>query len=203
MIVIFSYNRPDMLMTMLMELAGNDIIVIDDGSDYDASEHAKHCTYYRTRHKGKPFFWTQWRLAFELCQDCEDDSFLFLPDDLSAINMDGIETLRRETEAKYERYCLNIISVGDDKGWTPAGYVDGAFITNRATLSSLEWRIDPVDVRRFAGNNISSGVGQQLSERLFCLCIPMLLPKRNYARHGDHESMMHPIERRKNPLVTI
>lgn len=193
MIFITSYNRPEMLLNLLKELRGERVTVIDDGSTYLPYPHIEYCDYYRTKHKGKVGFWSQWDFMFQLALETDDQEFIFLPDDIRNLRLE-------ELRADYKGGCLNVLNVGADRGWTKKGYVDCAFICDRSVLDALKWQVYEVDIRRFLRRHISSGVGQQLSKRLVDLGIPMYLGK-NYASHGDHKSQMHLLERKFNPLV--
>ena len=185
-------------------------VVIDDGSDYKALPFLDKCDYYRFRHKGKEGFWMQWQYAFDIARDSDADWFFFAPDDIYNVNMDEIKRLTQSEEP----FAFNYLNVGWNRNWTPipkmeavwfdgyrVGYVDGAFVTNRKTLEMLDFKIEPVDPLRFSIPNISSGVGQYLSLRLARLGVPMWMPTKSLAYHGDHESEMHPIERKLNPLI--
>jgi len=194
MIFITSYDRPKMLLRLLKELQGEKVVVIDDGSSYDPDEHLEYCEYYRVSHKGKSGFWVNWNFMLELAKESNDNEFIFLPDDIYDFD---IQRLRKD----YTEGALNVLDVGADRGWAPKGYVDCGFICDRKVLEALQWRLEPVHINRFDNPNISSGVGQQMSFRLWMKGIPMYL-NGNYAKHGTHESKMHKEERLKNPLCT-
>lgn len=195
MIFITSYDRPRMLLRLLKELEGEKIIVVDDGSAYDPTEHLNYCDYYRVSHKGREGFWVNWNLMLEIAKGTDDNEFIFLQDDLYDVEL---EKLRSD----HTKGCLNVLDVGPDRGWTTRGYVDCQFICNRYVLESLGWELAPVPVTRFNIPNISSGVGQQISFRLWMKGIPMIL-NGNYAHHGNHESKMHPSIRKIQPLCTM
>jgi glycosyltransferase involved in cell wall biosynthesis len=193
MIFITAYDRPKMLLRLLKELKGERIRVIDDGSKYNPDEHLKYCDYYRVSHKGKEGFWVNWNFMLELAKESTDTEFIFLPDDIHAFDIDR---MRKD----YTKGCLNVLDVGLDRGWTPKGYVDCGFMCDRSVLEALEWKLEPIPIQRFNNPYISSGVGQQMSFRLWMKGIPMFL-NGNYAQHGNHESKMHKEERLRNPLV--
>lgn len=212
MIVIFSYNRPKMLLSLLRELKGN-VIVMDDGSDFDPDPFLDYCDFYRSSHRGREGYWRQWRDALEICEE-SGDWFLFLSDDLQNVNLSEI---KRITKSIKGNYAFNVLNVGADRGWTgikwaekkiagvdcyKMGYVDGAFACNRGALESIGFYMEPVDTLRFRNPYISSGVGQQLSNRFALKGIPMYLPKKSLCYHGNHESKMNPEERKRNPLVS-
>jgi len=183
-------------MRLLKELDGN-VIVIDDGSDYDPTPHQEHCTYYRFEHHGKERFWELWLHMLAFAKESKADEFLFLQDDVYNVDLEGLNKI--ETP---DKYALNLMDMGPDRGWSPVGYVDCIFKTNRKTLDAIGWGFEPVNEYRWVWNpHLSSGVGQKLSEAFYRNQIPMILPDRNYASHGDGESKMHPEERRTNPLI--
>lgn len=197
MILITTYKRSKLLLRLLKELQGEQIICIDDGSDYDPSEHLQYCDYYRTPHRGKQEFWKQWQIMFDIAQESEDDEFIFLQDDLYNVDLEGL----RQVETP-DKYALNVMDIGPDRGWSPTGYVDCQFKTNRQTLDAIGWFIKPVDKIRWEFRpQMSSGVGQWLSTQFYRNNIPMILPDQNYASHGDAESKMHTDLRKEEPLI--
>jgi hypothetical protein len=207
MIFISSYNRPKMLMDLLIALDGEDITVIDDGSDYNFKLHARRCNYIRTKHRGKRGYWITFLLMFNIARDLTDcNEYIFIPDDITDFD---INRLRADAGNQGNGfYAINILNIdrGTPSNWgvpIEHGYIDCAFYTNRRTLQKLQFKILPVPERRFKDNpNISSGVGRQLTRRMFRLGIKMIVPERSYARHGDHPSVMNPSERLINPQIT-
>lgn len=184
-----------MLLRLLKELKGESVTVIDDGSEYDPSEHLNYCEYYRLSHHGKEGFWVNWNFMLGLAKESNDREFIFLPDDIHDFEIDR---MRKD----YKGGALNVLDVGADRGWTPKGYVDCGFMCDRKVLSALKWELDPIPITRFNIPNISSGVGQQMSFKLWMKGIPMIL-NGNYAHHGNHESKMHPSIRKIQPLCTM
>lgn len=210
MIIIFTYKRYERLKSLIESLPGERIVVIDDGSDYDPS--GLKCEYCRYTHQGKEGFWQLWNEALKLATD---EWVLFLQDDVTDVQLDEIKRITKDLDY----YAFNIMNRGPDRGWTtvPTGeveiagvecekvrYADCIFATNKKTLDKIGRYMDPISPTRFIINpRISSGVGQQLSQRFAKLNIPMYMPKKSLAYHGDHESIMHPLERKLNPLVSI
>lgn len=213
MIVIFSYNRYEWLLDMLRDLEDEEVVVIDDGSDFDVEPLRRYCDFYRFPHVGKPGFWRLWDAALKVCYSRRDDYFLFLQDDVKDIRLD---TIKQATEG-LDLFAFNIMRRGSDRGWVQKAwfevelnglpcydmsYVDCIFSTNRKSLNKVGWYMDGIGSRRFLRPTISSGVGQQLSRRLHGAGIPMYMPEKSLAYHGAHESKMHPVERKNNPLVS-
>lgn len=197
MIFITTYQRPQKLLRILKELQGEEICVIDDGSEYDPTPIYDYGDYIRTKHRGKQGFWKQWQLMFDIAMQSKDEEFIFLQDDIYNVDLEGLRAV--ETP---EKYALNLMDVGPDRGWSPVGYVDCIFMTNRKTLEAINWVMPPVPPTRWQFNpHLSSGVGHRLSQAFYRNNIPMILPEQNYASHGETESKMHPELRPKEPLI--
>lgn len=209
--VVFSYKRPDLLLSLLKELDGN-IHVIDDGSMYSYTEHKKYCNYHRLKHKGKQFWWKNWNYAFKLCKKSDSEHFLFCPDDWASYDIQRIKWL--QNQFKDNPYAFNIANHGVSQQWTPlkawqttikdfdafrVGFVDCCFSTNRSALEKLDWTMEPISQTRFRDPNISSGVGRQLSERFLKAGVPMLKPVKSLCKKHHVESKMNKQERKNNP----
>jgi hypothetical protein len=207
MIFIFSYNREQMLRQVLTDIQGEAFVVLDDGSDFETDNMVKF------PHEGKAGFWKKWKHAFEMAEKSDDELFILMPDDFERLQMGDILMLHEQH--KHEPYVYNIINDGRDSSWMPftaiqtnehtiqVGFTDCGFFCNREALKRLEFRIDPISPQRFKQKkNISSGVGQQLTNRFTRHGVKMFKPVRSLAYHGDHESMMHPEERKLNPLIS-
>jgi hypothetical protein len=207
MIFVFSYNREQMLRQMLTDIKGEAFVVLDDGSDFETENMVKF------PHEGKVGFWKKWKYAFEMAEKSDDELFIFIGDDFQNVQLGDILMLHEQH--KHEPYVYNIINDGRDSSWMPftavqtnehtiqVGFTDCGFFCNREALKRLEFRIDPISPQRFKQKkNISSGVGQQLTNRFTRHEVKMFKPVRSLAFHGDHESKMHPEERKLNPLIS-
>lgn len=219
--VVLSCDRPNMLMNTLLELNGNvdTVIVIDDCSNYDYKEHANLCQYIRTNERyGKRNHYKMWRKSFDIIRNLpKHDLYLFIPDDFSNIQIKKIITIH--SELNYSAYAHNIIFDGRTMCWNNKSaftqvinkkkyqrcfYVDCGFFCNYETLKKLQFKIDAVPIDWFTNEEISSGVGYQLTNRMNQLNINIYLPFPNYslAFHGAHDSKMHYNLRSKNPLIS-
>jgi len=196
-----------MLRQVLTDINGEAFLVLDDGSDFECEN------MVMFPHEGKAGFWKKWKYAFDLAQTLDDELFIFIPDDFTGLQLGDILMLHEQH--KHEPYAYNIINDGRDSCWMPfkavqtnehtiqVGFVDCGFFCNREALKALEFRIDPIDANRFKlKKNISSGVGQQLTNRFTRRGVKMFKPVKSLAYHGDHESLMHPEERKLNPLIS-
>lgn len=213
LVIIFSYNRSAPLLKTLKELHGHyPIVVIDDGSEYDYSEHEKYCNYIRCPHTGKHNFWLKWNMAFKICESSEYSRFVFLPDDWK--NYD-IERINSTFDLFGDEFACNVGNVGWEISWTPirkeisdvdgffrVGWCDQGTITTRTVLEKLKFDVYPIKESHFETNG-SSGTGKQISTRLYNLGIPMYMPDKSMAKDQDVESQMHKQERETNPLKLL
>ena len=210
MIVIFSYNRPEML-NKVIDQCPERPVVIDDGSDFDPLTFAKKSDFYRLNHKGRRGFWANWDYALKICQASDDNYFTFLADDFLNVQWDVLETFKRD-----KPFAYNLLNDGRTAQFIrfnaqPAtfmgrpslrvGFVDCGYHCNRSALDVLEYKMPPPDPDRFDNPDASSGVGLYQSTQFFINMVPMYVPKVSIVDHGNHESKMHPELRRKQPLT--
>jgi glycosyltransferase involved in cell wall biosynthesis len=82
-------------------------------------------------------------------------------------------------------------------------WVDMDFFVENRFFKELSHRILPISESRWRNNpNLSSGVGQQISERLYKKGWNMYLTAQSLVKHDHHESLMNPEERRVVTLQT-
>jgi hypothetical protein len=194
-----------------------EVVVLDDNSSFDMNPYLEYADFFRSDKKlGKRGYWLQWRTSFEIAQESEDDLYIFMPDDFERLDYDKIKQIHNNLKSR--AYSCNIINDGreecfrrfepidltiDGIDFKQIGFNDGGFFCNRATLEILKFRFDEISPARFVGDTaISSGIGQQLTTRMRNNGIFMLLPVKSLAYHGEHKSIMHPIERIKHPLIS-
>lgn len=205
MIYVFSYQREEMLDHVLKDIQGEDHLIIDDGSDFERPNMIKFT------HGGKRMFWERWNYALRHAKRCEDELFIFMPNDF--LNID-LETIRKyHEELKDNPYVFNIINDGRAEQWIRfkaidkgdkirVGFTDCGFFCNRKTLDLIGYHMERVSDKWFRRAG-SSGVGHQLTKRLHNHGVPIYKPLKSLAYHGDHPSTMHENERLKNPLISI
>lgn len=210
---IFSYNRPEMLAGVYSHLRSFDLCptIYDDGSDFDlVLPNLK-----IDKHRGKEGFWFTWNKCLVDAEATDADIYLFMPDDFENINIPEIKEIH--TQLKHRPYAHNIINDGrNDKCWTNiratkqgdnryrVGWVDCGFFCNREALEEIGFYMARPPRGWFARREgISSGVGMMLTHRLNEARVACYRPIRSLAEHGEHESMMHPEERKKNKLKSL
>lgn len=84
-----------------------------------------------------------------------------------------------------------------------AQWVDMDFMCTRKMFNVLHFKIDPQNDKRWENNpNMSSGVGRNISLRLYRKRYNLYLTTESLVIHDHHDSKMNPDERNNNPLVT-
>lgn len=222
-ISIKSYERQEMLVSLIEEIEifikknkSHNVFyhIIDDCSKFSKQFVKSNKIIQTPKNYGKKLHWKVWDMDFDILgRKKEIDLFIFLPSDVSKVNFN--EIIKQAESLKDEEYFFNIINDGRQQCWnriqpeivnqvySKVGFTDCCFFTNRKTLDRFGFFILEVDPERFKLNkNISSGVGEQFTRRLYREKINIFHPHNSFAFHGDHESIMHKEERKKNPLIS-
>ena len=220
LVIIFSYNREEMLSELMLNLSGfYEVIVIDDGSaftEHGITDFGKHSTVklIRTPHEGKRGFWKKWVMARQLALGSNHDNFLFIPDDISKLDLDTIEAVNSQGWDEH-LYAINVINCGRENCWGhwhtgqedieingktffEVGFSDCGILTNRHTMQYVD--IDQVPEKWFSRPDKSSGVGYNMTNTMRAVGVKMMMVKEGLCYHGDHESQMHGEFRKQVPL---
>lgn len=199
-----------MLRRLIDEVKDYDYYVIDDGSDYNINFVPPE-RLSALPHLGKNFFYLLYNLGIKIALKSKHDDFLFLPDDVCNLDFERIKDLHQRF--KNDKYLINSINDGRDSCWVycnysapnhkdlkHVGFYDCGGLMNRKTLEGFT--LNPPN-KLFLQPSSSSSVGYQFTTYFNKLKTPMYTVKKSLCFHGDHESKMHPIERKKNPLISI
>lgn len=224
-VVITTYNREQMLKLLLEDIEKqrgvNKILVLifNDGSKkkYELKKYANidiGYIHYRNNY-GKYRYWELINNTFAYCKNTNSKYFIYLPDDIrlkkgffkksislqETINK-GVLSLLLDKERIKRTNWTNILAIDmGDKYLTQ--WCDMCFICNKSFFETLEYKIISINMSRWGQNKLlSSGVGQQISMRLFDKLFPMYHVKETLVTHDDHESVMNKTERKKNKLLT-
>jgi len=201
---ILTYNREELLKLTNESFTdyGLTPIILNDGSNYNIN-----LPNVRTHiHRGKEEFYKTWVEIFEECKEVEADIYLFAPDDFINIDFKRIEEIAKSFD---KPYVYNLINDGRNGMWTGiqpynvnedtimCGMVDCGFFCNREALEAINFTFDkPI------ANQYSSGVGSALSNAFLRSRVVMYKPVSSLAWHGNHDSVMHYEERKRNPLIS-
>jgi len=223
-IVITTYNRPDMLYKLLdnIELEKKDykvkVFVFNDGSskkynlnEFDVTE----IKMYPNR--GKKKYWEIIDTTFRVLKSISSNYFIYLPDDIT-LCPNFFSELKETYESIIDNRMICLSFLVDNRvtkqnwgshppinynNYIKTGWNDLCFISKKTFFNILNFRIDEIPSNRWDVNkNLSSGVGQQITERLNRLNYNMYHTKKSLVNHRDHISVMNPKERLKNKLIT-
>lgn len=208
-------DRKEMLKSIVDSIDENDhhYMVFDDGSTVDLNDILNENKIIQFEHRGKREYYKTWQDMFTHIKYRDKyDGYVFIPNDFTEIDFNRITKYLSDFNGR--PFAFNLVNDGRTKMWVNkpltkinndlslVGFTDCGFFTNYETIRMLNFQIDKINPRRFEDPNMSSGVGQQLSNRLDKLKIPIYLPTYSICKHGDHKSSMHPNERISNPLIS-
>ncbi len=225
-VAITTYNRPKELEALISDVARElkgtsyHVRVYDDASDervyvpYD-------CVYY-SKNNGKQGYWRIMNAVFRDAQEWNFKYFFFLQDDCrlskgffdhAIQEFEAIEDPNKATmctftpESIYDRVMWSTNKAQDivfsGSKFIKCNYVDCIFMCPRTTLQMLSFKMDMVPPARFSNNNISSGVGQQITARLIRLRKTMYCAWSSLVISHSNDSKMNKEERKKNPLTPL
>jgi len=209
LINITSYNRKEMLVNLINQLYGFDIIVWDDNSNFDMS--GNFIFHKFDINHGKKLAWVKFQKIFKLMPK-EYDYYIFLPDDSVLIDnfvnkavelWNGIQDnnkicLSFSTKERISKSCFTAKEPIDKGNVVLTQWNDLCFISGREFIDKVV--IDPVDPKRWDENeNLSSGVGSKISH-FFYKYYNLYHAKEEMVKHVGLKSLMNPAEREINPL---
>jgi len=224
---INSYNRYEMLNDLIEQINLNTkykiLINIFDDCSQDKELYAKiankfhNVVLYRfSENHGKNKYWEIYDTIFKICKNINAKYFIFLPDDVSLKN----NFIKKATDLydninDNNKVCMSVL-IDELRKWKPCwtnfipiqlGSVyktqwnDLCFISEKTLMEKLDYKIENISEIRFNKKNISSGVGQQISQKLHDLGLSMYHSKNSLVIHGNHESKMNKEERKKHKLI--
>lgn len=233
-ICITTYNRPVKLNKLLHLLPHNNpnvnIKVFDDGSSTSYTsvvEAFPQAEFYTVKHGGKQLFWRLFDFMFRTLEISERyDRYLFIQDDmicregvLQDIEEDWSKLTSKDTLAlnpvfNIVKYDTNIWKSNSlvlqrivKKGTTffKKGFIDCKFYCSVKLLEKLNWSVYPVAPNRWALDPLlGSGVGQQITERLWEKGNMYICGKSHFEFYENDQSLMNPQERKNNmPICKI
>ena len=232
LVVITTFDRPDGLGMLLDDIEAQapaervSVIVFDDASTTDSGPIETRLRrlgwrYVRasTNH-GKRNWWRWWNTILAELRASSADRFIVLQDDIRLCSrfFDRIgDVWRRIDDDRKVSLFLHVDDFGTEPGgarWTsfrevPAygnvqsGWVDlTAFVCERRMFEALDWALQPVGRPWRDNPNLGSGVGAQISSRLFAHGHTMYRVCESLVVHADTASKMNPVARAQWPIHT-
>jgi glycosyltransferase involved in cell wall biosynthesis len=225
-VVITTYNREEMLKLLLGDIFKYKknykilVIIFDDGSSEEYNLENYDVRYIKyTKNNGLKKLWKVIDDAFKICKKINADYFFYLQDDLRLKNNFFEESIRLfEKIPDKNKISLGTLMIESQKNqpkWTnvlpvefdeyyKTQWVELVFVCKYDFFESLEFKMNSIDGSRWDKNpNLSSGVGEQISKRLFNLGLNMYHVINTLTTHGDHESKFFGEYRKKEKLIAL
>jgi glycosyltransferase involved in cell wall biosynthesis len=221
-IVINSYNRKDFLVNLINQIQEQtqdykvQILVFDDGSDFTIT--MEDVSFIKESHQGKENYWKIINKSFEYIRKELSEFYIYMPDDCQ-ITDDFFEKAKSQYLSIIDerKICLSLHT--DNRiyktNWTEVlsedlGYVyktqwnDLCFIAENNFFKELDYKLEPILPERWMNNTtLSSGVGCQISKRLYSKKLNMYHVKNSLVIMLDLISEMNPESRAKDKLLSI
>ena len=215
-LLITTYNRPEMLDRLLNQLheqgpKGLIIQIHNDGSSSNylpvIKRHNKklQIRYFYHTHYGKKRYWALINRVFKYRARAK--YYIMLPDDDIIVENFLIKIVKLWQGIKDQKKICCMPSINPERKWvgcwtglTPekegdvynCGYVDMRFICENEFFRCVG-DISPIPLSRWANNNqISSGVGAQISTRLHDRGYKMYIASDDLTYQVDHPKLMNP-----------
>lgn len=212
-IMITTYKRADLLNALLLSLKQEEqrysltVIVLDD----------------EILGNGKRGYWKSINILWEEAKEIKTDYYIQMPDDIGLTDNFIEKAIHQWNHLLHpHKICLNLLldshrigktvwtntwpklHVFEEQRYLRTQWVDMFFICENAFFDSLNWKIGAIPRQRWASNpNLSSGVGNQISERLHKQQKSLYQVTESLVTHLGEESMMNPKVRQTEPLVAI
>lgn len=223
-VIIPSYNREEMLKNVLNDISNFkhnyniNIIIFDDGSQKVYNMENFDVKYIRFEYNhGKQRYWEMVNHIFKYIKKIDSKYFIYLGDDMRLTENFFSECVRLyEKIEDINKICLSIFLDEGRRGktnwtnFTPINFGeyyqtqwnDMCFMCEKYFFECLNYKISEIPKTRWVNNSLlSSGVGQQISNRLHSLGKKMYHVNKTLVTHGTHDSMMNYEERKINKLV--
>lgn len=205
------------------------IYIYNDGSTHNYQYVLEYLDYlkikyiylYNSENNGKQNYWKTINNLYGLIANGNDsDYYIQLPDDVELIDdfftksiflFDNIQDSKKiclnlsvEEERRGKRNWTNFDPVEktfNDKKYYLSGWVDMCFISKKNFFENINYNILSIQKSIWDRNpNMSSCLGSQITNRLNDIDCHLYQVYETLVFHGDHPSMMNPIERKLNPL---
>ncbi len=232
-VVITTYDRPESLGRLLDDIeeqwqgGGLSVLVFDDASTVDtaaieARVRRSGWRYVRaSRNHGKHGWWRWWNTILAELRRTTADRFVVLQDDVRLCDRffeRATEAWSRIADDRKASLFLHVDDYSVELGmarWTPfrerpahglvnCGWVDlTAFVCERRLFAALDWQLHPNAGRWGRDPLRGSGVGAQISTRLFAKGLAMYRTGESLILHTNTPSKMNAAARVRWPVRTL
>jgi len=224
-VIINRYNRPEMLTKLVNDGNKNQkdykiiIGIFDDCSNEKIKFNQPNIKQFGMfPNMGKRKYYVTYNATFSFVKSVNSKYYIYLPDDISLVDNFFDECKRiYESITSTKKICLSVLtdervnrshwgySNPEDFGeFLQTQWNDLCFISEKNFFQALNFKIHEIDEELWVQNpSLSSGVGQQISHRLYDLKQNMYHVKNSLVTHGDHESKMNYEERLRTKLIAI
>lgn len=230
-VIITTYNRDVFLKNLLDDILKNKniykilIIVFDDASEisYDLSNYDVEYIKYSNNH-GKKKYWKLITDTMQICKEVDSKYFIYLPDDVRLVDDFFTKSISLyENIIDNDKVCLSLLLTQQQIGkpnWTKFNpiemdsvyktqWCDLCFISEKKFFNVLGYEVNEIPLTRWNNKRtkinrefLSSGVGENLSRRIYNSGFNMYHVKNSLVTHGDHDSIMNYELRKKQKLTT-
>ena len=205
--IIPSYERFDKAIELIEDIMKVDpkcsVFLINDGSNdvsYDLlKNYDSRLVYLKNENNlGKKGYWKTVNTLFKEISNYEFTYCVMLNDDLTLTYDFKIILDINSTKKKILR-LFTPTTLLNKQNWGFENWIDGIFCVPNFFLKLINYTIDEIEV----SDNIliSSGVGRQLTKKLNKFKIKVDFVGSIVEHNGNEDSKMHPILRKKEPLI--
>jgi hypothetical protein len=205
--LITTYNRFDNLKALIDSIlkynGTKKILIVDDCSTdirYDIlKDYHEDVVYYKTEiNNGKVGYWKTVNFLYNKAKEFNFIYGITIPDDVELIENFDLVVRKYVKDDILRNFTQTTAGI---KNWGYTYWVDCTFSAKKEVFEKLEFKINPIEIND--NYKLSSGVGQQLTERINELKLKVV----NYGsiiKHiGNEDSKMHPILRKEQPLFGV
>lgn len=232
LVVITTFNRPDGLLRLLQDIKKNssefdiEVHVYDDASSVDnviavnyLRDNFKYHYVKFPRNRGKKLYYRTMNDIFTKIKASDFDYFFQLPDDVTLVP----DFFKRSIDTwcdieDFDKICLSTLLIKERleiQNWVNfkpqeifgvihSQWNDMCYMCERRFFEQLDWIIHSIHPNRWhLDQHKSSGVGQQITQRLHALGLNMYHVWSSLVVMNDCASVMNTTERIKNPLTSL
>jgi hypothetical protein len=205
--ILPSYERFDKVIELIEDIMKVNpeclIFLINDGSNDDSygllENYDSRLIYLQNeKNLGKKGYWKTVNTLFKEISKYDFTYCVMLNDDLTLTYDFKIVLDNNSTKKKILR-LFTPTTLLDKKNWGFENWIDGIFCVPKIFLNLINYTVDEINLPD--NTLVSSGVGRQLTQKLNKFNIKVDFVGSIVEHNGNEDSKMHPILRKKEPLI--